>query len=246
MSTQAFRVLAFDTSAQVTSLAICQGQGPGQAPRVLIEQHVQADNRHAETLLPSLKAMLEEAHWSLEQIHAIGVGVGPGSFTGVRVGVATAKGLGLALQKPVFPVVSLDALAHEALTTSDHPRIAACLDAFKGELFCAVYAREGAELRCERAPFHGRPEAVRQALAAVSGEAPLLLVGAGVARYAELLADAPASFHVHETICAPRARIVAELAAARFARGEAPELAQVAPIYLRDSDAQLPKVPLRL
>jgi tRNA threonylcarbamoyladenosine biosynthesis protein TsaB len=246
MSTPGFRVLGFDTSAQVTSLALCHVEGPEQTPRVLIEQHVQADNRHAETLLPSLKAMLEEAHWSIEQIDAIGVGVGPGSFTGVRVGVATAKGLGLALQKPVFPVVSLEALAREGLRTGDHLRIAACLDAFKGELFCAVYKREGAELRAELAPFHAVPEAVREALAAVSGGEPLALVGAGVARYAELLADAPASFQVLASIAAPRASIVAELAAARFARGEIPELASVAPIYLRDSDAQLPKVPLRV
>lgn len=246
MSTPGFRVLGFDTSAQITSLALCQAEGPGQTPRVLIEQHVQADNRHAETLLPSLKAMLEEAGWSLEQIDAIGVGVGPGSFTGVRVGVATAKGLGLALQKPVFPVVSLEALAHEALRASENVRIAACLDAFKGELFCAVYQRDGAELRAELAPFHAVPEAVREALAAVSGGEPLSLVGAGVTRYPELLADAPASFQVLASISAPRASIVAELAAARFARGEIPELASVAPIYLRDSDAQLPKVPLRV
>lgn len=246
MSTPGFRVLGFDTSAQVTSLALCQGGGPGQTTRVLIEQHVPADNRHAETLLPSLKAMLEEAGWSLEQLDAIAVGVGPGSFTGVRVGVATAKGLGLALHKPVFPVVSLEALAHEALRASDNARIAACLDAFKGELFCAVYKREGAELRAELAPFHAVPEAVREGLAAVSGAEPLTLVGAGVTRYPELLADAPAAFQVLSNIAAPRASIVAELAAARFARREIPELARVAPIYLRDSDAQLPKVPLRV
>lgn len=246
MSTPGSRVLAFDTSAQVTSLALYQAEGPGQAARVLIEQHLQADNRHAETLLPSLKAMLEQAEWPLEQIDAIGVGVGPGSFTGVRVGVATAKGLGLALQKPVLPVVSLEALAHEALRLTPGARIAACLDAFKGELFCAVYKHDGAALRAELAPFHAVPEAVRQALAAVSGEEPLLLVGAGVARYAELLMDAPATFQVQPTITAPRASIVAELAAARFARGEIPPLSLVAPVYLRDSDAQLPKVPLRV
>jgi tRNA threonylcarbamoyladenosine biosynthesis protein TsaB len=241
MSIEALRILAFDTSAQVTSLAICHGHA-----QVLIEQHEISDNRHAETLLPNLKAVLEAAHWTLAQIDVIGVGVGPGSFTGVRVGVATAKGLGLALQKPVVPVVSLDALAHEALRLSDHPRIAACLDAFKGELFCAVYTRRGAGLQCERAPFHARPELVREALAAVSGGEPLALVGAGVSRYAELLANAPGHWHVHAAISAPRASVVAELAAARFVQGDVPELSRVSPVYLRDSDAQLPKVPLRV
>jgi tRNA threonylcarbamoyladenosine biosynthesis protein TsaB len=241
MSTEALRVLAFDTSAQITSLAICHGRAG-----VLVEQHEVADNRHAETLLPNLKAMLEAAHWTLAQIDVIGVGVGPGSFTGVRVGVATAKGLGLALQKPVIPVVSLDALAHEALGVTDSPRIAALLDAFKGELFCAVFSRQGTELQYERAPFHARPELVREALAAMSGSEPLALVGAGVERYAELLADAPSHWHAHNAISAPRASVVAKLAAARFARGDIPELSSVAPVYLRDSDAQLPKVPLRI
>jgi tRNA threonylcarbamoyladenosine biosynthesis protein TsaB len=236
MSQEVLRVLAFDTSAQVTSLAICQG------PRVLIEQHLPADNRHAETLLPSLKDMLQEVQLTLEQLDVIGVGVGPGSFTGVRVGVATAKGLGLSLQKPVIPVISLDALAHEAQQRSRAPRIAACLDAFKGELFCAVYTRGSREIE----PFHARPEAVREALAAVSGDAPLALVGAGVGRYPELLAGAPAEWQVEAEIQAPRATVVAQLAAARFAQGDVPALAKVAPVYLRGSDAQLPKVPLRV
>jgi tRNA threonylcarbamoyladenosine biosynthesis protein TsaB len=243
MATQTPRVLAFDTSAHVTSIALASGQS------LLVEQHGAADaadNRHAETLLPSVKELLAQVGWALADIDLIGVGVGPGSFTGVRVGVATAKGLGLALQKPVFPVVSLDALAHEALSATDQPRIAACLDAFKGELFCAVYARRHGQLHAELAPFHAQPAAVQQALAAVSGNEPLALVGAGVARYAELLAAAPATWLALPEIAAPRARVVAQLAAERFAQGENPELARVAPVYLRDSDAQLPKVPLRL
>jgi tRNA threonylcarbamoyladenosine biosynthesis protein TsaB len=239
MSTEALRVLAFDTSAHVTSLAICHGQA-------VIERHEVADAKHAETLLPNVKAMLAEAGWTLAQIDVIGVGVGPGSFTGVRVGVATAKGLGLALQKPVIPVVSLDALAHEALRVTDSLRIAACLDAFKGELFCAVYTRDGSELQRERAPFHAPPDIVRESLAAVSGDELLALVGAGITRYPELLADAPGAWQIYDGIAAPRAGVVAQLAAARFLAGDVPELAKVTPVYLRDSDAQLPKVPLRV
>jgi tRNA threonylcarbamoyladenosine biosynthesis protein TsaB len=176
----------------------------------------------------------------------IGVGVGPGSFTGVRVGVATAKGLGLALQKPVVPVLSLDALAQEALRVTDSLRIAACLDAFKGELFCAVYTRAGAELQREREPFHATPELVRESLAAVSGDELLALVGAGITRYPELLADPPGAWQIYDGIAAPRASVVAQLALERFASGDVPALAKVTPVYLRDSDAQLPKVPLRV
>jgi tRNA threonylcarbamoyladenosine biosynthesis protein TsaB len=239
MSTETLRVLSFDTSAHITSLALCHGQ-------TVIERHEIAGGKHAETLLPMLKAMLAQADWTLAQIDLIGVGVGPGSFTGVRVGVATAKGLGLALQKPVIPVLSLDALAHEALRVTDSLRIAACLDAFKGELFCATYTRSEGGLQREHAPFHATPDRVRESLAAVSGDELLALVGSGISRYPELLADAPGAWQIYDGIAAPRASVVAELAAARFAAGEVPELAKVAPVYLRDSDAQLPKVPLRV
>lgn len=239
MTTEALRVLAFDTSAHVTSLAVGTGSE-------LIEQHEATAGKHAETLLPNVKALLAQAGLTLQQIDVIGVGVGPGSFTGVRVGVATAKGLGLALQKPVVPVVSLDALAHEALRVTDSLRIAACLDAFKGELFCAVYTRDGSVVEREIAPLHATPELVRERLAAVSGDELMALVGAGISRYPELLADAPGAWQIYNGIVAPRAGVVAELALARFAAGDVPPLAKVAPVYVRDSDAQLPKVPLRV
>lgn len=240
MSTDVPHILAFDTSSPITSLAICAG------PNVLAEQHLQSDNRHAEVLLPRVKTALGQAGIGLAELDVIGVGVGPGSFTGVRVGVATAKGLGLSLGKPVIPVVSLDALAHEAVPLSAAPRIAVCLDAFKGELFAAVYARRDGWAEPVVAAFCAAPERVRSDLVAASGGEPLALAGAGVARYPELLADAPADWQVHRGLSAARASAVAQLALTRYARGDVPALTQVAPLYLRGSDAQLPKHPLRV
>lgn len=242
MATEVLRILAFDTSSQVTSVAICVGE------RVLVEQHTATEpgNQHAELLLPRVQVALRDAGMKLSDIDIIGVGVGPGSFTGVRVGVATAKGLGLSLGKPLLAVMSLDALAHEAALTGDQPWIATCLDAFKGELFAAMYALRAGEASCVRAPFHAVPERVRAELAAVSGEGPLALVGAGVGRYPALLAQAPAAWQVRGSIMAPRASSVAQLALARFVRGDIPAHASVAPVYLRGSDAQLPKVPLKV
>jgi len=241
MTIAAPRILAFDTSSQITSLAICIGE------RVLVEHHSETEpgSRHAEVLLPRIQRALAEAALPLADIDVIAVGVGPGSFTGVRVGVATAKGLGFALRKPVVPVVSLDALAHEAARSCQQPWVAACLDAFKGELFAAVYALEAGAASRALAPFHAVPEVVRDELAAVSGEQALLLVGGGVARYPALLTGAPRGWLASEAIAAPRASSVAQLARARVASGDIPQLESVAPLYLRASDAQLPKVPLR-
>lgn len=240
MAQTAPRILAFDTSAQLTALAVCVGE------HVLVEEQVASEGKHAEVLLPKLQQALDRAGLALSDVDVIGVGVGPGSFTGVRVGVATAKGLGLALQKPVIAVVSLIALAAEAASLSAAEWIAPCLDAYKGELFAALYARRGGELELRVGPFHAAPAQVRERLAAESGGAPLALIGPGVTRHAELLQGAPVSFQVLHGPAAPRASVVAKLALAAFERGEIPELSHVAPLYLRDSDAQLPKTPLRV
>lgn len=240
MTPGAPRILAFDTSAQITSLAVCAGE------HVLAEEHADSGGKHAELLLPRLQQALARAGLALSDVDLIGVGVGPGSFTGVRVGVATAKGLGLALHKPVIGVVSLAVLAHEAAERTTARWIAPCLDAFKGELFAAVYERQASELTPRLDPFHAAPAVVRERLAAVSGEAPLALIGGGVVRYPELLADAPATFQALPDAAAPRASVLARLALAAFARGEVPELRSLAPLYLRDSDAQLPRTPLRV
>ncbi|MET0384642.1 MAG: tRNA (adenosine(37)-N6)-threonylcarbamoyltransferase complex dimerization subunit type 1 TsaB [Polyangiales bacterium] len=241
MTQQSLRLLAFDTSCEVTSVAVCAG---GQ---VLARDEAKTEARHAEVLLPKLRGCLSMAGLSLADIDAIGVGVGPGSFTGVRVGVATAKGLGLALQKPVLPVVSLEALALDAREHTSRAWIVACLDAFKGELFAAVYRRTVEGITLAHAPFHAPPEQVYARVAAVSGFDDQAFVGSGVYRYPALRASLPDSVQcLDAALAAPSAGAIATLAAAAFARGEIPALASIAPLYLRDSDAQLPKVPLRV
>jgi len=243
------RVLAFDTSSLITDVAVCLGG------RVLANDRSQTEERHAEVLLPKLQQCLAQAEIGLADIDAIAVGVGPGSFTGVRVGVATAKGLGLALGKPVIPVVSLLALAFEARghVLSAEPAVAApwvapCLDAYKGELFAALYRGvDETNLVEVLPPFHAQPHVVREHLAAASGDARVTLVGPGVRRYPEFLNGLPETMFVAPwQTTGPAAVVLAELATAAVQRGEIPQLSQISPVYLRDSDAQLPKTPLRV
>jgi len=238
----AVRVLAFDTSADLTSVAVCDGG------RVLAEDDSPGDGRHAEVLLPRIERCLAEAGLALGDVALIGVGAGPGSFTGVRVGVATAKGLGLALRKPVCPVVSLHALAFQAAARAAREGwLVPCLDAFKGELFAAVYRSHAQGVDCELAPFHATPDALVARLRAFAPTQRLALFGTGLARYAErIIPELENCQRLEPGFDAPRARAVAALALQAGERGELPELAQVAPVYLRDSDAQLPKTPLRL
>jgi tRNA threonylcarbamoyladenosine biosynthesis protein TsaB len=242
------RVLAFDTSATVTSVAVCDGS------RVLAEDDSVSGDRHAELLLPRVERCLAQSGLTLGDIDLIGVGIGPGSFTGVRVGVATAKGFGLSLQKPVCGVVSLTALAEAAAGAAvraalvrDGEWLAPLLDAFKGEVFGALYRVTPQGVLLELEPFHAAPAAALARISAAVGSHPLTLFGAGLRRYAAEFGELPSDARLLEpAFDVPRARFVASLAEQAVARGEVVELAQLAPLYLRDSDAQLPKIPLRL
>ena len=107
------RILAFDTSANATAVAIVDGD------RVFAEEAIETTSgRHAETLLPRIERCLAASSLTLADLELIAVGVGPGSFTGVRVGIATAKGLALATGIPVRGVVSLASLALAAFEHS--------------------------------------------------------------------------------------------------------------------------------
>jgi tRNA threonylcarbamoyladenosine biosynthesis protein TsaB len=233
------RILAFDTSANLTSVAVCDG------PRVLCEDERADSDRHAEVLLPRVQSCLAESGLRLEDIELFAVGIGPGSFTGVRVGVATAKGLGLALKRPVCGVVSLASLAAGA---SEHGEwLAPVIDAFKGEAFAALYRATELGLECVLEPFHAAPAAALARIASAAETHAFTLLGGGLRRYAAELGALPdRATLLDAAFDAPRARHVARLAALAAAKGEVPPLAELVPLYVRDSDAQLPKTPLRL
>jgi tRNA threonylcarbamoyladenosine biosynthesis protein TsaB len=233
----ASRMLAVDTSGSVTAVAVLDGD------RVLAEDGEAADERHAEILLPRIEQCLARAGFSLRDIDVFAVGIGPGSFTGVRVGVATVKGLAFATGKPVRGVVSLSVLATRV---AEHAPglVAPILDAYKGEVFAALYAVSADETALVLPPFHASPEQAAEQLAErVAGERASIL-GAGYRRYADRLVSplVPLSSELDVV----RGRDVAA-EALRLLREEGPsDLVRLAPLYVRGSDAQLPKEPLRL
>lgn len=238
------RILAFDTSANVTAVAIVCGE------RVFAEEDAVAPGRHAETLLPRIQRCLAASSLALGDLDLIAVGIGPGSFTGVRVGIATAKGLALATGVAVRGVVSLASLAVAAL---EHPPlhadtwVAPILDAHKGEVFAAVYA-PGPEGMREIVPaFHGAPADVATRLCALCEGRALRVVGSGARRYPEALAVLLAGSELLPPAAdEPKAMFVAREAERLLHARGASDLALLAPLYLRGSDAQLPKTPLRL
>jgi tRNA threonylcarbamoyladenosine biosynthesis protein TsaB len=216
------KLLAFETSTEACSVALW-------LDGAVHERFELAPRRHAELALPWAQQLLAEAGVAKAQLDAIAVGRGPGAFTGVRLGVAIAQGIALALDRPVVPVSTLAALAWPAAGE----RILAAIDARMGEVYLAAFQRQGDGLRLLQPEAVARPDAaalpegdgwhgVGTGFGAVDGTLPARLG----ARLASVDADA-----------LPHAGDVARLAAMAFARGEAVAPERLEPAYLRDKVA---------
>jgi tRNA threonylcarbamoyladenosine biosynthesis protein TsaB len=224
-------IVGFDTATDDVAVAVTEGAGEALGERLLAATG-EGRPRHAAMLLPELESLVARAGgW--EAVGLIGVGIGPGSFTGLRIGLATARALAQALGKPVVPVGTLAALARGIGARSgaeDRPRLAV-LDARRGQAFAALQGPEGAELW---PPLVAVPGELAECVAALP-RAPLA-AGSGAIRFrdeleaagAEVLPDAERAHRVSARhLC-----VLAE--AGRPARPESIE-----PIYLRPPDAEL-------
>ncbi len=193
--------------------------------------------RHTETLLPALEAALRLDGRAMTEIAAVAVDVGPGLFTGLRVGVATAKGLAQGLGIGVVGVSSLDALAAAAADSGWPGPVVAVIDARRGEVFAARY--EGPGAGPSEGPELLGPEELARRLARPRGDGPLLLVGDGARRYGELLAG-EGRVLAGVSLASPTPGAVALLAGAALAGGARPEPPEaVVPSYLREADARI-------
>lgn len=129
------RVLALDSSGLVASVAIVEADGENE--QVIAEYTVNYKKTHSQTLLPMLDEVVKMVELDMDTIDAIAVAAGPGSFTGLRIGSATAKGLGLALKKPLVAVPTLHGLAYN-LCGTDHI-VCPVMDARRGQVYTGIY-----------------------------------------------------------------------------------------------------------
>ncbi|HEY8467844.1 MAG TPA: tRNA (adenosine(37)-N6)-threonylcarbamoyltransferase complex dimerization subunit type 1 TsaB [Solirubrobacterales bacterium] len=222
-------VLGIDTATSYLSVAVT---APGEGPRErTVEPEPGGRPRHATALLPAVEELVGEAGgW--ERIELIGVGVGPGTFTGLRIGIATARALAQARGLPIAPVGSLAALASGM--AADHPGegpYLAVLDARRGEAFAALYDEAGEQLW---APMVVPPERLAEAVRQL--EAGPLAAGDGALRFSEVLESEGARvLDRADAAHLVRARQVCKLATA--ATAGPPE--SIEPTYLRRPDAEL-------
>ena len=217
------RVLGVETSTRRGSVALWQDG------RVLVTRAHEVQNAHAEQLLPLLEAALADAGWSRSSLDRLAVGIGPGSFTGLRVGIALVQGIALGLDRPLVGCGSLAAMARGVGADDDKVRVPV-LDARRGELFVAAYEPNGTVLS---APFAVARGEAKAALTNVLAGRAYVLVGEGSA---ELGSAEPRV--TRPDLDLPHASWVATLGAELD-----PASAPAEPEYVRDAGATLPNLP---
>lgn len=187
---------------------------------------------HTETLLPTIAALLADAGMRPQDLDAIVIDVGPGLFTGLRVGVATARSLAASSGCSLVAMSSLEILAADP-RAGDASTVISLVDARRGEVFAQAFTRSDHEIRACDVPRVLRPEHLGEwAKSLLLSDDECVVVGDGAQRYGDA---ASAIGVVQETITIPSPAVAAQLAEARALVGSAPET--VLPMYLRDPDA---------
>jgi tRNA threonylcarbamoyladenosine biosynthesis protein TsaB len=222
-------ILAVETATRVMSVALLR------ADEVLVEVSTCEGRLHAERLLPGIDTALRLGDVSLDDVEAYAVSIGPGSFTGLRIGLATIKGLALPDGRPVVPIATLAALV-TAAAGAPGP-VAALLDARRGEVYAAAWPTAEAE---------GEP-CVAESVYTPDGLAQVLpwpctiVVGEGAAAAGEVLrARAGAAARLlPEAVGVARASRVGRLAARVLAAGGGRAAGDLAPRYVRRAEAEV-------
>lgn len=218
---------------QALLLAIESAVAPGVAllrgEEVLAERA--CSHPAAETLLPAIAALLAERGLALAQVDAFAISIGPGSFTGLRVGLATLKGLAFGTPRRAVAVPTLAALACDA-PEGEGPVVAA-LDARRGEVYAAAFDEMGV-------PLAWLPEGVyRPPLLCSALRAPCRLVGDGAAIVADAVRAAFGSAVSLDPACVPRAAAVGRLGLRALANGAGADPASLVPRYVRRAEAEV-------
>lgn len=222
------RILAVETSTLAGGTALLDGD------RVVAEHILNVRATHSERLLASADRLLHDRGWEVEDLEGLAVAIGPGSFTGLRIGVSAVKGLAFALGVPVAAVPTLDALA-AVLPFAQHP-VCPVLDAKKGEVYASLYHWAGTEVVRDWEYLALAPDALCERLAG-----PVIFVGDAVEVYGPLFS---ARLGARARFAPPGRRLpspacVGVLGHALLRAGRTVDPSLLAPLYLRPSEAEL-------
>jgi len=219
-------VLALDTTSRAGSVAIVHDAV------VRVELAGDPATTHGQRLPLALEQALEQANAKIEDVDLFAVVAGPGSFTGLRVGIATIQGLAMAQQKKVVAISALEVLARAAINAL-HP-IGAWMDAQRGEVFAALYAPDGRDVLI--GAVSAQPEDVLDAWSRRAEPRAIAFIGDGAEHYHDLIAHR-AGEAASIVGAPPLAGLAGRIAASEPSRATLPHA--IVPIYVRKSDAEL-------
>jgi len=224
-------ILSIETATNCGSVSLTRGGAPDCT--VVAECTTQPEITHSRRLMGSVDWVMKSAGVSWDELSAIAVSLGPGSFTGLRIGMAAAKGMAMATGKPMVGVPTLDALALACGVTD---RLICCvLDARKQEVYAAFY----------RLHDDGLPRAVTKPVVLPAAQLlqdivePVVFVGPGIDEYRELFATCEHALPVPSHLSQPRAVHVGLLAAQLFSAGRTLDPVTAAPMYVRAPEAEV-------
>ena len=222
------RLLTVQTATPGGGIALTEGD------RLVGEISLNILKTPATWLLDALDTLLTSTGWSLENLDGFGVVAGPGAFTGLRVGMATVKGLAMAVDRPVATVSSLECLALQVPFAA--MPVCTMLDARKQEVYAALFAPRGAEVRILEDEVVMSPEAF---LEKCQGET--VFVGGGATVYRTLITRilGPRAHFLCGLFDQPRAGLAAQLVLREWHAGRMRPAEQVRPRYIRPSEAEL-------
>lgn len=224
-----FNILCLDSSTEACSVAVLRKN------KTTYQRFMFAPREHTQKILPTVDEVIKEAQLTLSDIDVIAYGQGPGSFTGVRIGISIAQGLAFGLDKKMVGVSTLQAMAQEAFETLNHESVYCAIDARMGEVYYAHYVNHEGIMLLQEPEIVITPARLIAQLSTLGNKRSnnTALVGTGWEAYPELM---PSFEHAHTTnVLYPNALyMLAE--ATRLINAEAavaPEMAK--PVYLRDT-----------
>ncbi len=223
------KVLGIDTSTSSGSVGLIEEES------IIAEYLLNINVTHSERLLVTIERILQEAHWTVGDLDGWAISLGPGSFTGLRIGVSTVKGLALATQKPIAGISTLDILAHQIPFTPY--LICPIIDARKEEVYTSFYRYgEGNELKRQSDYLAIKPQNLIKKI-----RERVIFVGDGVRTHGDYLRkflESHAVFAPH-SLNFPHGSGVARLGLELFRKGETLDLAAFTPLYVRPSEAEI-------
>jgi tRNA threonylcarbamoyladenosine biosynthesis protein TsaB len=238
------RILALDTSTEYCSVAL-------RVDENCVERSELAGQRHSELLLPMIRAVLDQAGVAMHTLDGCAVGIGPGSFTGLRIGCGVGQGLAFAAKLPVIGVCSLEAIAETQRARSGSRRVLAALDARMQEVYVAAYEHDGHVWKTVLAPTVLPPDAVsvpqtdedsngsdaqvtvKRASASTGQRERWHAAGPGFAAYPGLLERLADHIETWDVGTLPSAAAIARLGATSFSQGLGVDARDLAPLYVR-------------